>query len=447
MAELEVYAGISAAEAEQAVLGAMLVDARSVPEVMESVRADDFRAGPNQDIFRSIYSMFLAGQTIDPVTVLEAMKEAGTQGDQTRAYMLQLMDTTPTAANVGEYLKILRDRSLQRQVAGVVNDLGGMLQEGVTTGQDMLAEAEKRIADIRNGRSQNGLVPMQDIILEAYDRLGELADDSKPSATVSTGLPDLDRRIHGLGASNLIILAARPGVGKTSLGLHVALDAGKFSGKDVAFFSLEMSREQLALRLISAEVYLEHDKLVTGKLSEDDWVKVSVAAESLVQSKIWVDDDASNTVASIKAKCRRLPNLGLVVIDYLQLMDSSGTRKRRGENRQQEISDISRSLKIMAKELNVPVLCLSQLNRANESRQDKRPMLSDLRESGAIEQDADVVLFLYRDSCYNKEAEDDGVAECIIAKNRHGGTGTVELAWLPEFATFAPLERRYAETA
>ena len=447
MTDITMYAGISAAEAEQAVLGAMLVDARSVPEVMEGTRADDFRAGPNQDIFRAVYSMFLAGQTIDPVTVLEAMKEAGTQNDNSRAYMLQLMDTTPTAANVGEYIKILRDRSLQRQVAGVINDLGGMLQEGVTTGQDMLDEAEKRIADIRNGRAQNGLVPMSEVILEAYDRLGELADDSKPTASVPTGLPDLDRRIHGLGNSNLIILAARPGMGKTSLGLHVALDAGKFSNKDVAFFSLEMSREQLALRLISAEVYLEHDKLVTGKLSEEDWVKVSVAAESLVQSKIWVDDDASNTVASIKAKCRRLPNLGLVVIDYLQLMDSSGGRKRKGENRQQEISDISRALKIMAKELNVPVLCLSQLNRANESRQDKRPMLSDLRESGAIEQDADVVLFLYRDSCYNKEAEDDGIAECIIAKNRHGSTGTVELAWLPEFATFASLEHRYAETA
>lgn len=447
MSEIELYAGVSATEAEQAVLGAMLVDARSVPEVMEAAKADDFRAGPNQDIFRAVYGMFLSGATIDPVTVLETMKEAGTQDDQTRAYMLQLMDATPTAANVGEYLKILRDRSLQRQVAGIVNDLSGMLQEGCTTGAELMAEAEKRIEAIRNGHTQNGLVPMQDIILEAYDRLGELVDDSKPSATVSTGLPDLDRRIHGLGNSNLIILAARPGMGKTSMGLHVALDAGKFSGKDVAFFSLEMSREQLALRLISAEVYLEHDKLTTGKLSEEDWIKVSEAAESLVQSRIWVDDDASNTVASIKAKCRRLPNLGLVVIDYLQLMDSSGTRKRRGENRQQEISDISRSLKIMAKELNVPVLCLSQLSRANESRMDKRPMLSDLRESGAIEQDADVVLFLYRDGYYNPETEDDNLAECIIAKNRHGGTGTVELSWLPEFATFASIEHRYAETA
>ena len=448
MADITMYTGISAVEAEQAVLGSMLVDARSVPEVMEAVKADDFRVGPNQDIFRAIHSMFLEGKPIDPVTALETMKQNGCYDEnQSRGYMLQLMDTTPTAANVGEYIKILRDRSLQRQVASIINDLGGMLQEGHTTGSELLAEAEKRIADIRNGRTQDGLVPLSEVLLETYDRFEELTADDSSAAPISTGLSDLDRRINGLGASNLIVLAARPGMGKTAMALNVALEAGKFSGRDVAFFSLEMSRVQLALRLISAEVCLEHDKLESGRMSEEDWLKVSVAAGSLVEARIWVDDDASNTVSSIKGKCRRLKNLGLVVIDYLQLMDSAGAKKRRGENRQQEVSEISRSLKLMAKELNVPVLCLSQLSRANESRTDKRPMLSDLRESGAIEQDADVVMFLYRDGYYNPETEDENIAECIVAKNRHGATGTVELAWLPQYTTFASLERRYEKAS
>ena len=262
---------------------------------------------------------------------------------------------------------------------------------------------------------------------------------------MSTGLTDLDRAISGLNKSDLILLAARPGMGKTSMALNILLEAGKKSGKSVVFFSLEMSREQLALRLISSECFVDNKKLVTGKLTDEDWEKVAVATDSLNRANILIDDDSTVTVADINAKCRRVENLGLVIIDYLQLMQSAGGRQYSGENRQQVVSDISRALKIMAKELNVPVLCLSQLSRANESRSDKRPMLSDLRESGAIEQDADIVLFLYREGYYNRDTENPNLAECIVAKNRHGETRTVELQWLPDFTTFSDIEWQHSE--
>ena len=255
----------------------------------------------------------------------------------------------------------------------------------------------------------------------------------------------MDNAISGLNPSDLILLAARPGMGKTSMALNMLLHTGKFSGKSVAFFSLEMSREQLAMRLISNESFVELKRLITGRLNQDDWDKVAAASASLSQTKILIDDNPMLSVADMNAKCRLVKDLGLVVIDYLQLMTSAGGPAKYGENRQQIVSDISRSLKIMAKDLKVPVLCLSQLSRANESRSDKRPMLSDLRESGAIEQDADIVMFLYREGYYDPDTEDRNLAECIIAKNRHGETGTVELQWLPEFTTFASIERRYEE--
>ena len=282
-------------------------------------------------------------------------------------------------------------------------------------------------------------------MIETYERLNELAASDSAIPGLPTGLVDLDRAISGLNKSDLILLAARPGMGKTSMALNILLEAGKKSGKNVVFFSLEMSREQLAMRLIASECFVDNKKLVTGKLTDDDWEKVAAAADSLNQSKILIDDDSTVTVADINAKCRRVDNLGLVIIDYLQLMQSAGGKTRSGENRQQIVSDISRSLKIMAKELNVPVLCLSQLSRANEGRTDKRPMLSDLRESGAIEQDADIVMFLYREGYYNKDTENPNLAECIIAKNRHGETRTVELQWLPEFTTFGNMEWRQEE--
>jgi len=391
-------------EAEQAVLGSMLIDARCVPEVIDQLRSDDFYVRQNREIYDTIYSMFNYSLTIDPVTVLEHMKQNGVYDENTsRGYLLQLMDTTPTAANVVEYIGILKDKTLLRRVAEAAGDLTALIQQGTETGQDILEAAEQRIYAIRQGRAARGLIPISNVLIDVYDRLTELAASESAIPGLSTGLTDLDRAISGLNKSDLILLAARPGMGKTSMALNILLEAGKKSGKNVAFFSLEMSREQLALRLISSECFVDNKKLVTGKLTEEDWEKVAVAADSLNRSRIFIDDDSSVSVADISAKCRRMDNLGLVIIDYLQLMQSAGGRTYSGENRQQVVSDISRALKIMAKELDVPVLCLSQLSRANESRSDKRPMLSDLRESGAIEQDADIVMFLYREGYYDKD--------------------------------------------
>ena len=433
-------------EAEQAVLGSMLIDPRCVPEVIDKLRVEDFYLRQNREIYETIYSMFNYSLTIDPVTVLENMKKSGYYDEnQSRGYILQLMDTTPTAANVLEYVEIIRDKTLLRRVAETAGELTALVQEGTDSGQDVLEAAEQRIYAIRQGRAAKGLTPISAVLIEVYDRLSELAASDSAIPGLSTGLKDLDRAISGLNKSDLILLAARPGMGKTSMALNILLDAGKKSGKTVAFFSLEMSKEQLAMRLISGECFVDNKKLVTGKLTEQDWESVAMAADSLNRANILIDDDSSVTVADINAKCRRVDNLGLVVIDYLQLMQSAGGKTRSGDNRQQIVSDISRSLKIMAKELNVPVLCLSQLSRANESRTDKRPMLSDLRESGAIEQDADIVLFLYRDGYYNKDSENPNLAECIIAKNRHGETGTVQLQWMPEFTTFSDMEWQHAE--
>ena len=433
-------------EAEQAVLGSMLIDARCVPEVIDQLRSDDFYVRQTREIYDTIYSMFNYSLTIDPVTVLEHMKQNGVYDENTsRGYLLQLMDTTPTAANVVEYIGILKDKTLLRRVAEAAGDLTALIQQGTETGQDILEAAEQRIYAIRQGRAARGLIPISNVLIDVYDRLTELAASESAIPGLSTGLTDLDRAISGLNKSDLILLAARPGMGKTSMALNILLEAGKKSGKNVAFFSLEMSREQLALRLISSECFVDNKKLVTGKLTEEDWEKVAVAADSLNRSRIFIDDDSSVSVADISAKCRRMDNLGLVIIDYLQLMQSAGGRTYSGENRQQVVSDISRALKIMAKELDVPVLCLSQLSRANESRSDKRPMLSDLRESGAIEQDADIVMFLYREGYYDKDTPNPNLAECIIAKNRHGETRTVELQWLPEFTTFGNMEWQHDE--
>ena len=434
------------AAAEQAVLGSILIDPRCVPEVIEQLRPEDFYIRQNREIYETVYSMFNYSRTIDPVTVLENMRQNGVYDEsQSRGYLLQLMDTTPTAANVGEYIGIMKDKTLLRRIAETAGEMTAMVQQGTDTGQDVLEAAEQRIYAIRQGRAAQGLTPISAVLLDVYDRLAELAANDSPVPGLSTGLGDLDMAISGLNKSDLILLAARPGMGKTSMALNILLYAGKFSGKSVAFFSLEMSREQLALRLISNESFVDNKKLVTGKLDDQDWESVAAAADALNRTKILIDDDSTVTVADINAKCRRVEDLGLVVIDYLQLMQSSGGRQYSGENRQQVVSDISRSLKIMAKELNVPVLCLSQLSRANESRTNKRPMLSDLRESGAIEQDADIVMFLYREDYYEKETENHNLAECIIAKNRHGETGTVELQWLPEFTTFSSIDRRHSE--
>ena len=433
-------------EAEQSVLGSMLIDARCVPEVIEALKPEDFYLRTNREIYETIYSMFNFSLTIDPVTVLDHMKQNGVYDENTsRSYILQLMEITPTAANVKEYVAIVKDKALLRRIAETAGELTALVQEGTGTGQEVLEAAEQRIYAIRQGRAAQGLTHISSVILGVYERLNELAASGQAVPGLSTGLPDVDMAISGLNKSDLILLAARPGMGKTSFALNLLLHAGKFSGKTVVFFSLEMSREQLCMRLISSESFVDNKKLVTGKLSEDDWVKIAAASAALNQTQILIDDNPSLSVADMNAKCRRVDNLGLVVIDYLQLMTSAGGPQRSGDNRQQIVSDISRALKIMAKELNVPVVCLSQLSRGPESRSDKRPMLSDLRESGAIEQDADIVMFLYRDDYYNEDSENHNLAECIIAKNRHGETRTVELQWLPEYTTFSSIDRRHEE--
>ena len=434
-------------EAEQSVLGSMLIDSRCVSEVVGIVRPEDFYLQANREIYETIYEMFSYSQVIDPVTVLDKMRERGVYDEQNSTkYLMQLMEITPTAANVKQYATIVHDKVLLRRLSETASDIVETVYQGVGSAQDMLEAAEKRMYALRRGNNTESLEHVGTILLKVFDRLSELAEAGSDISGISTGLRDLDKFISGLNKSDLMLLAARPGMGKTSLALNIALNvAKKYPKKTVAFFSLEMSKQQLVTRLIANESFVDNKKLTTGQLSVDEWSKIGIASAALSQTDLRVDDNPALTVAEMNAKCRRIDDLALVVIDYLQLMTSAGTRGYSGENRQQVVSDISRSLKIMAKELNVPVLCLSQLSRANESRQDKRPMLSDLRESGAIEQDADEVLFIYREDYYNQDTEKQNIAECIIAKNRHGDTGTVELQWLPQFTTFADREWRHNE--
>ena len=434
-------------EAEQSVLGAMLIDPRCIPDVVEGLTGEDLYLKANREIYQTIYGMFNFSAAIDPVTVLEQMRRDGVYDEaNSRSYILQLMEITPTAANVMEYVRIVKDKSLLRRVYDTAGELTSLVQEGGESAQAVLDLAEQRIYAIRQGRSAQGLEPLSKILVDVCDRLQELSASGSEIPGMATGFGDLDRTLTGFHPTELVLLAARPGMGKTSFALNILLHAGKFSKKAVVFFSLEMSREQLATRLLSSEAFLDNKKLMTGRLNQDDWDKVTLAATALSHTSIYSDDNPSLSVADMNAKCRRMENLGLVIIDYLQLMQSSGMgRSYAGENRQQVVADISRALKIMAKELRVPVLCLSQLSRANESRSDKRPMLSDLRESGAIEQDADVVMFLYREDYYNKDSDKHNQAECIIAKNRRGETTTIPLQWLPEFTTFSSVENNYEE--
>ena len=431
-------------EAEQSVLGSMLIDSRCVAEVIGLVRPDDFFLQQNKDIYETIYTMFNFSETIDPVTVLEKMKVRGVADEKTADYLLQLMEVTPTAANVGQYAQIVRDRSMLRNLAVAAGDIRETVFAGVGTPAEILESAEKKIYALRNGNAGETLQHIGVVLVNVFDRLDELSRSDNEFPGLSTGLHDLDHKINGLNKSDLLLIAARPGMGKTSLALNIALDVAKKSAKTVAFFSLEMSREQLAMRLLSNESFVDNQKLLTGRLTEEEWTKIGIASSALSQTDIRVDDNPSISVAEMNAKCRRLDNLGLVLIDYLQLMTSAGNgQTSNNANRVQVVSDISRALKIMAKELNVPVICLSQLSRANESRTDKRPMLSDLRESGAIEQDADEVLFIYRDDYYHPDTPEKNVAEIIVAKNRHGETGTVKLQWLPQFTTFSDREWKH----
>ena len=431
-------------EAEQAVLGSILIDSRCVADVVGIVTPEDFFLQQNREIFETVYTMFNFSQTIDPVTVLNKMKELGVHHDNSRDYILQLMEITPTAANAVRYAGIVREKAMLRGLAQASTDISEMVADEVGTASEMLETAEKKIYALRKGERNDSLEHIGTVLHKVFDRLTELSQSDSLIPGLSTGLRDLDTKINGLNKSDLLLVAARPAMGKSAFALNIAVNVAKKYKKTVAVFNLEMSREQLAMRLLASESFIDMQKLATGKLSDEEWGKLCMASAALSQTDIRIDDNPSVTVADINAKCRRLDNLGLVVIDYLQLMQGSGYGKN-SENRVTVVGEISRSLKIMAKELNIPVICLSQLSRAVESRNDKRPILSDLRESGAIEQDADSVMFLYRDEYYHENTEDKGLAECIVAKNRHGETGTVKMQWFGPYQTFTDREWKHAE--
>ncbi len=427
-------------EAEQAVLGSILIDSRCTAQVIAALKPDDFYTELNRGIYEVIASMFNFAKPIDAVTVLDEMKLQGIYNAQSsQSYLVELMNVTPTAANVMRYVEIIRDKALLRNIATVAADITSAVNEGTGSSEDVLETAERRIYALRQGKTLGGLEPISTILGQVYQNLAELSKTKGGIPGLPTGLGELDETIMGLKNSDFIILASRPGMGKTSLALNMALNVGKKTGKAVAIFSLEMSKEQLAQRLLSSEAYVDSKKLQTGMLSKEDWQKLSGATATISRTKIYIDDNSVITVSDMNAQCRRIQDLGLVVVDYLQLMTSATGDS--SENRIQAVAEISRMLKIMAKELNVPVLCLSQLSRASTQRQDKRPMLSDLRESGSLEQDADIVLGLYREDYFNKETEEHNKAELIVMKNRHGNTGTIQVQWMPEYTTYASLER------
>lgn len=434
-------------EAEQAVLGSMLIDADCVKLVMDKLRPDDFYLRQNREIFTAICSMFVMSKPIDGLTVAEELRGNAELDEQTtRDYLAQLMMITPTSANVMEYAKIVADRALLRAAAATAAEILSMSQDGGAGGADVLEEMERRVYAIRNGRGVGDMTPLKEILPGVLDRIGEMSESESGLPGLATGFSAVDRKIMGLNKSDLIILAARPGMGKTAMALNIALSVAKSAEQAVAVFSLEMSREQLAARLLSAEALVDGKAMQTGKdLTERDWEKIAAATVTLSGANIWINDNPTLTVAEMSAKCRRIENLGLVIVDYLQLIGASGAATAANANRQQIVSDVSRMLKIMAKELNVPVLCLSQLSRMNELRGDKRPQLSDLRDSGAIEQDADVVMFLYREGAYKPETENPDIAECIVAKNRRGETGVVKLRWMGQYTMFSTLEEWHRE--
>lgn len=427
-------------EAEQAVLGSILIDSRCAAQVIAALKPEEFYSELNRGIYEVICSMFNFAKPIDAVTVLDEMRLQGIFNPQTsQTYLVELMSVTPTAANVMRYVDIVRDKALLRNIATVASDITAAVNEGTGSSEDVLENAERKIYALRQGKTLGGLEPISAILGEVYQGIAELSRTKGGIPGLPTGLGELDETIMGLKNSDLIILASRPGMGKTSLALNIALNVAKKTSKAIAIFSLEMSRQQLATRLLSGEAYVDSKKLQTGMLSKEDWQKLSAATATLSKTRMFIDDNSIITVSDMNAQCRRVQDLGLVIIDYLQLMTSATGES--SENRIQAVAEISRMLKIMAKELDVPVLVMSQLSRASTQRQDKRPMLSDLRESGSLEQDADIVLGLYREDYFNRESEEHNTAELIVMKNRHGNTGTIPLQWMPEYTTYASLER------
>ena len=434
-------------QAEQAVIGSMLIDPRCIAEVVKKLRADEFYVRANRDVYETILAMFSFGQTVDPVTVIDQMKVRGVYDENVPAYLAEIMRITPTSANAMEYVAIIKDRALLRSVSTVADEINAMVYEGSGAAEDVLEAAEAKLHAVRENRGSGGLKEIRHVMQNVFDAMSEAAASGSRIPGLSTGLPDLDDLILGLNKSELVIIAARPGMGKTSIALNIALNVAMTQHKKVAIFSLEMSREQLVTRLLSRAALVPSQNLFTGRLTDQQWRDVAAAANTLSACDILIDDNSTLTVADMNAQCRTIRGLDLVVIDYLQLMSSAGGRGFSNESRTQAVSDISRMMKVMAKQLGVPVICLSQLNRAAEARQDKRPLLSDLRESGSIEQDADVVIGLYREGYNNRECENPNLAEAIVLKNRKGQTGTVNLTWVPEYTSFYSVEKYRGDEA
>ena len=429
------------AEAEMSVLGAVLIDGNIMSDIASFLKEDDFYISANKEIYGAMYEMFSSGESIDAVTLISALERRGSyEGIGGGAYIARLIEMVPGTANAVKYASIVSGKSNLRKLI----DASGYISQMAMSGEDadlVVDRAEQAVYEISQSRDFRDLVPMKDVIISEYNRLHQLITDPTAASGLPTGFSDVDRiLVGGMNRSDLIIIAARPGMGKTSFALNVIYNVAKSSDRKVAVFSLEMSKEQLASRMLSSAALVDNEKLRLATLSDDDWENLAYTSTELSRAGIYIDDTSAIGVTEIKAKCRRIKGLGLVVIDYLQLMQGSG----RSENRVNEVSEISRGLKVMAKELNVPVICLSQLSRSSV-KENRKPQLSDLRESGAIEQDADVVMFIHREEVLNPDTEERNVAEVIFAKNRHGSTGKCRLRWLGEYTRFETLDNRYDE--
>ena len=429
-------------EAEQAILGCMLTDKDAVISALEILKEEDFYREDNKAIYSAITNLYNRAEPIDIITVKAELSSIGKlESVGGLEYLAELPDKVPTTANVDRYIKIVEEKSILRNLIKTSNELITLGYDDTQEVDTIIDVAEKKIFNLMQNRNQKGYTPIKDVLVETFAQLEQLYNQKQAVTGVPTGFLDLDHRTSGLHKSDLVLIAARPAMGKSAFAINIAANAALRAKTPVIIFSLEMSKEQVVSRILSSEAMVDSNKIRTGKIEEDDWGKLAGSLGSLSEAEIYIDDTPGISITEIRAKCRKLKlekDIGLVVIDYLQLIQGTG---KRNSSREQEISEISRSLKILAKELDVPVIALSQLSRAAEARPDHRPMLSDLRESGAIEQDADIVMFLYRDDYYNQDSEKKNIAEVIIAKHRAGATGTVELLWLSNFTKFANIER------
>lgn len=431
-------------EAERSVIGSMLLDREAIVTASEMIKRADFYNQQYGIVFESIVELFNEGKSVDLITLQERLKEKdlppeATTIDFTRELLMGIVSST----NIAQYAKIVADKSLLRQVIKVNEDIAKRCYQGKESCDEILEYTEKSVFDLLKNKSTGDYTPIRQIVLNALDKIEQAAKNKSSVTGIPTGFTDLDYKTSGLQPSDLILVAARPSMGKTAFVLNIAQDVVLKSKKTCAIFSLEMSKEQLVNRMFAMDSYVNSQNLRTGNLTEADWEKLVDSAGRIGSSRLIIDDTPGISISELRSKCRRFKlehDLSLVMIDYLQLMSGNS---RSSDSRQQEISDISRSLKALAREIDCPVIALSQLSRACESRQDHRPMLSDLRESGAIEQDADVVMFIYRDDYYNKDSSAKNISEIIIAKQRNGPTGTVELAWLPDYTKFGNLQKNH----